>query len=121
MAKKNEIKSVAKVNILSTFNNTIVSVADIEGNVFFQDSAGGTGFKGARKSTPYAATVTTEKAIAKAKQLGVKEVEVYIKGPGAGRDAALRVIRAANLKINLIADITPIPHNGVRPRKARRI
>lgn len=106
---------------MATFNNTVISVSDTEGNVLLQESAGGAGFKGARKSTPYAATVTTERAIIKAKQLGVKEVEVYIKGPGAGRDAALRAIRAANVKINLIADITPIPHNGVRPRKQRRV
>ena len=120
MAKK-EIKTVGKINILATFNNTVVSVADLEGNVLLQESSGSCGFKGARKSTPYAATVTTEKAVLKAKQLGLKEVEVYIKGPGAGRDAALRAIRAASLKINLIADVTPIPHNGVRPRKQRRV
>jgi small subunit ribosomal protein S11 len=93
----------------------------MEGNCLLQESAGGSGFKGARKSTPYAATVTTERAIVKAKQMGVREVEVFIKGPGAGRDAALRAIRAANVKINLIADVTPIPHNGVRPRKQRRV
>ncbi|RJR24979.1 30S ribosomal protein S11 [Candidatus Microgenomates bacterium] len=110
-----------KVNVLATFNNTVVSVSDLEGNVLLQESAGSLGFKGARKSTPYAATVTTEKALVKAKQQGIKEVEVYIKGPGAGRDAALRAIRAANLKIDLIADVTPIPHNGVKPRKPRRV
>lgn len=121
MAKKKEIKSTGKIHILATFNNTVVSVADMEGNVLLQESAGSCGFKGARKSTPYAATVTTEKAMVKAKQLGIREVEVYIKGPGAGRDAALRAIRAAALKINLIADITPVPHDGVRPRKKRRV
>jgi small subunit ribosomal protein S11 len=121
MQKKKEIKPEGKINILSTFNNTIVTISDIDGNVLLQESCGGTGFKGARRSTPYAATVTTEKACLKAKQLGIKEVEVYIKGPGAGRDASLRAIRAANIKINLIADITPIPHNGVRPRKRRRV
>ena len=120
-AKKIEARQSARVNVLATFNNTIVSVADLEGNVLFQESSGSTGFKGARKSTPYAATVTTEKVLAKAKALGVKEVEVYIKGPGVGRDAALRAVRAANFKINLIADVTPIPHNGVRPRKQRRV
>ncbi len=118
---KDVVSPKAKINILSTFNNTLVTVADTEGNVLLQESAGSLGFKGARKSTPYAATVATEKALVKAKQLGVNEVEVYIKGPGAGRDAALRAIRAANLKINLIADITPIPHNGVKPRKQRRV
>lgn len=121
MPKRETIKSKAKINILSTFNNTVITVADTEGNVLLQESAGSLGFKGARKSTPYAATVATEKAVVKAKQLGVSEVEVYIKGPGAGRDAALRAIRAGNLKIDLIADVTPIPHNGVKPRKQRRV
>lgn len=120
MAKK-EVKPKAKVNILATFNNTVISVADMDGQVLLQESAGSLGFKGARKSTPYAATIATEKALVKAKQLGVKEVDVFIKGPGAGRDAALRAIRAANLKIDLIADVTPIPHNGVKPRKQRRV
>lgn len=121
MTKKEIIKTQAKINVLATFNNTVVSVSDTEGNVLLQESAGSLGFKGARKSTPYAATIATEKAMVKAKQLGVKEVEVYIKGPGAGRDAALRAVRAANIKINLIADVTPIPHNGVKPRKQRRV
>lgn len=121
MDKKNIQITQAKINVSSTFNNTIVSISDTHGNVLMQGSCGAVGFKGARKATPYAATVTTEKLLVKAKQLGVKEVEVYIKGPGAGRDAALRAVRAANLKINLIADITPIPHNGVRPRKRRRV
>ena len=121
MAGKNKTLPVAKVNILATFNNTIISITDLEGNTFFQESAGSSGFKGARKSTPYAATVATDKALVKAKALGLREVEVYIKGPGVGRDAALRAVRAANLKLLLIADITPIPHNGVRPRKKRRV
>ena len=123
MAKTNKITNLesARVNILATFNNTIVSLADKQGNVLFQESSGAAGFKGARKSTPYAGTVTTERLLTKAKSIGVKEVEVYIKGPGVGRDAALRAIRAAGLKINLIADVTPIPHNGVRPRKVRRV
>lgn len=121
MPKKNEVKPKTKIHILATFNNTVVTVADLEGNVILQESSGSLGFKGARKSTPYAATVTAEKAAVRAKQLGVREAEVYIKGPGAGRDAALRAIRAANLKIELIADVTPIPHNGVKPRKQRRV
>jgi len=115
------VKSKAKISILATFNNTVVSIADPDGNVILQESAGSLGFKGARKSTPYASTVATEKAVLRAKQLGVREVDVYIKGPGAGRDSALRAIRAANLKIDLIADVTPIPHNGVKPRKPRRV
>ena len=121
MQKKKEVKPEGKINILATFNNTIVSISDLNGNVLIQESCGSTGFKGARRATPYAATVTTERAALKAKQLGIREVDVFIKGPGAGRDAALRAIRAANLKINMIADITPIPHNGVRPRKKRRV
>lgn len=121
MVKKETIGTKARINILATFNNTIISVADTNGNVLLQESAGSLGFKGARKSTPYAATIATEKAMIKAKQLGIKEAEVYIKGPGSGRDAALRAIRAANLKIDLIADITPIPHDGVKPRKQRRV
>lgn len=121
MQNRGTIKPKVKVNILATFNNTVISVADLEGNVLLQESAGSLGFKGARKSTPYAATIAAEKALVKAKQLGVREVEVYIKGPGAGRDAALRAVRAANLKIDLIADVTPIPHNGVKPRKQRRV
>lgn len=122
MQKKTTVtKPKARINILATFNNTVISVSDLDGNVMLQESAGSLGFKGARKSTPYAATIATEKAVTRAKNLGVKEVEIYIKGPGAGRDAALRAIRAANLKIDLIADVTPIPHNGVKPRKQRRV
>lgn len=121
ITKKVVSLETAKVTILATFNNTIVSLTDQHGNVLFQESSGAAGFKGARKSTPYAATVTTEKLLTKAKSIGVRAVDVYIKGPGVGRDAALRAIRSAGLKINLIADVTPIPHNGVRPRKIRRV
>lgn len=119
--EKTVVRTKAKIYVLSTFNNTVVSIADTNGNVLLQESAGSLGFKGARKSTPYAATVATEKAVVKAKQMGIKEVEVYIKGPGSGRDAALRAIRAGSLRIELIADVTPIPHNGVKPRKQRRV
>lgn len=121
MSLKITAKPKARINVLATFNNTVVSVTDTDGKVILQESAGSLGFKGARKSTPYASTVATEKAVSRAKQLGVREVEVFIKGPGAGRDAALRAIRAGNLKIDLIADVTPIPHNGVKPRKQRRV
>jgi small subunit ribosomal protein S11 len=121
MASKQKTLTIGKVNVLATFNNTLISVSDLEGNLFFQESAGSCGFKGARKATPYAATVATEKALVKAKQVGLKEADVYIKGPGVGRDAALRAVRTANVKIRLIADMTPIPHNGVRPREKRRI
>ncbi len=110
-----------KVYIAATFNNAIVTVTDMQGNTISWGSAGSTGFKGARKSTPYAATTTTEAVLRKASEFGLKEVEVYIKGPGAGRDAALRAIRAAGLNILLIADVTPIPHNGCRASKKRRV
>ncbi|MBP8591157.1 30S ribosomal protein S11 [Candidatus Shapirobacteria bacterium] len=110
----------ARVNIHTTFNNTIITVNDMEGKTICWASAGGCGFKGARKQTAYAATVTAERAAKKAKELGVEEVEVFIKGPGAGRDAALRALRAAGLQLVLIADVTPIPHNGPRKKKKRR-
>lgn len=118
---KTKIVEKAQIHITATFNNTVVTVTDIEGNVLCTSSAGSVGFKGARKSTPFAATVAVEKAIQKALGFGVKSVEVLIKGPGVGRDAGLRVIRAANLKIDLIADVTPMPHNGCRPKKKRRV
>lgn len=111
----------AKVYVTATFNNTIVTFTDLEGNAVCWGSAGTTGFKGARKSTPYAATTTVDAAAKKAFTYGIKEVEVYVKGPGPGRDAALRAIRAAGLKMSLIADVTPIPHNGPRPKKRRRV
>lgn len=111
----------AKMNILATFNNTLVNFTDYEGGVLCSSSSGAVGFKGARKATPFAATVTVEKAIEKARRFGVKSVEIFIKGPGSGRDAALRAVRAANLRIEMIADVTPIPHNGCRPKKKRRV
>ena len=112
--------SEAKVYVLATFNNTIVTVADMDGNTICWSSAGNAGFKGARKQTPFAATVTAEKVAGLAKEKGVKEVEIYVKGPGPGREAALRAIKASGLKMSLIADITPLPHNGPRPKKKRR-
>ncbi|KKQ75073.1 MAG: 30S ribosomal protein S11 [Candidatus Woesebacteria bacterium GW2011_GWB1_38_5] len=103
------------------FNNTLVTVTDENGQVISWSSSGNSGFKGTRKSTPYAATTAVEKALSKAKdEYGLKEVEIFVKGPGAGRDAALRSVRSANLKISMIADVTPIPHNGPRPKKKRR-
>jgi small subunit ribosomal protein S11 len=110
-----------RLNVQATFNNTLVTATDLEGNTIAWASAGGAGFKGTRKSTPFAATTTVEKLVSLLKNKGVKEVEVYIKGPGPGRDAALRVLRAAGLKLSLIADVTPIPHNGTRPKKKRRV
>lgn len=120
---KKEPRQIAKARayVTATFNNTIVTFTDLEGNTVCWGSAGTTGFKGARKSTPYAATTTVDAAAKKAFTYGIKEVEVYVKGPGPGRDAALRAIRAAGLKMSLIADVTPIPHNGPRPKKRRRV
>lgn len=118
---KKQIES-AKVYISASFNNTLVTVTSPNGETIAWGSSGASGFKGTRRATPYAATTAVEKAITKAKNdYGVKEVEIYVKGPGAGRDAALRAIRAAGVEISLIADITPVPHNGPRPKKKRRV
>lgn len=116
-----QFPQLAKVYITATFNNTLVTFADPQGNTLISGSAGRSGFKGTRKATPYAATTAVERVAREARERGVKEVEVYIKGPGPGRDAALRAFRAAGLSMSLIADITPIPHNGVRPKKRRRV
>lgn len=111
-----------KVFIYASFNNTLVTVTDEAGNTVAWGSSGSSGFKGTRKSTPYAATTAVDKVINDVKEKhGLKEVEIYVKGPGPGRDAALRAIRSAGLKIAMIADITPIPHNGPRPKKKRRV
>jgi small subunit ribosomal protein S11 len=119
--KTKRIVGQGRVYITATFNNTIVTITDIHGSALCWGSAGSSGFKGARKSTPFAATTTVEGVCRKAQLFGLKEVEVYIKGPGAGRDAALRAIRAVGLNITLIADVSPIPHNGCRARKKRRV
>src|SRR3989338_5202533 len=110
-----------KIYISASFNNTLVTVTDAAGNTLSWGSSGIAGFKGTRKSTPFAATTAVDRVIKKAKEeYNLKEVEIYVKGPGPGRDAALRAIRAAGVKIALIADVTPIPHNGPRPKKKRR-
>lgn len=119
--KKSETYFLAKVYVTATFNNTLVTATDLSGNTIAWENTGSAGFKGTRKSTPFAATTTVEKLVRKIMEKGVREVEIYIKGPGPGRESALRVIRAAGLKMNLIADITPIPHNGVRAKKKRRV
>lgn len=121
--KKKTLKVVDKGNIYlqATFNNTLVTVTDKEGNVVCWGSCGSAGFKGARKSTPFAATTAIKKVLDKAAERGIREVDVYIKGPGAGRDAALRVLRSMPFSIKKIADVTPIPHNGCRPKKRRRV
>jgi len=111
-----------RIYISASFNNSLVTVTDETGAVIAWGSSGSAGFKGTRKATPFAATTAVAKVIKKAKdERGLKEVEVYVKGPGPGRDAALRAIRAQGLRISLIADMTPIPHNGPRPKKKRRV
>lgn len=109
------------VHIHSTFNNTIVSITDLQGNVVAWASAGAVGFKGSRKSTPFAAQVAVENAARKAVETGMRSVQVWVRGPGAGRDAALRSLQAVGFAISLIRDVTPIPHNGCRPPKRRRV
>ncbi|HHW70635.1 MAG TPA: 30S ribosomal protein S11 [Clostridiales bacterium] len=107
--------------IHSTFNNTIVTITDMSGNTISWSSAGSLGFKGSRKSTPFAAQMTAEAAAKGAMEHGMKTVDVYVKGPGAGREAAIRSLQATGLDVNLIKDVTPIPHNGCRPPKRRRV
>lgn len=121
--KKKEKKSIPEgiAHIQSTFNNTIVTITDMSGNVIAWSSAGEQGFKGSRKSTPFAAQLTATEAVKKAKIHGLRTVQVYVKGPGAGRESALRALQAAGLNISLIKDVTPIPHNGCRPPKRRRV
>jgi small subunit ribosomal protein S11 len=121
--KKREKKNIQDgiAHIQSTFNNTIVTITDIGGNVIAWSSAGSKGFKGSRKSTPYAAQQAAEDAAKKAMAHGLKNLEVYVKGPGAGREAALRSLQSMGLNIKLIRDVTPIPHNGCRQSKRRRV
>jgi len=119
--KIHRVVEKGKVFITATFNNTLVTITDEQGNTICWGSSGMAGFKGARKSTPYAATTAVEAVARKAQDQGMREVEVYIKGPGAGRDAALRGLKAVGLGISLIADVTPMPHNGVRAKKKRRV
>ena len=109
------------VYIQATFNNTIVTITDLSGNVVSWASAGSSGFSGSRKSTPFAAQVTAASAAQKAIAYGMRQVEVYVKGPGSGRETAIRALQSAGLGINLIKDVTPIPHNGCRPPKRRRV
>jgi small subunit ribosomal protein S11 len=121
--KKREAKHVSQgvAHIHSSFNNTIVSITDMTGGAISWASAGGMGFKGSKKSTPFAAQMAAETAARKSMEHGMKQVEVYVKGPGAGREAAIRALQAAGLEIVLIKDVTPIPHNGCRPPKRRRV
>ena len=117
--KKNISTGVAHIN--STFNNTMVTIADVQGNVISWSTSGLKGFKGSRKSTPFAAQMAAEDAGEKAKEHGVKTLEVKVQGPGSGRESALRALQAVGFTITVIRDVTPIPHNGCRPRKKRRI
>ena len=121
--KKRERKNIENgiAHIKSTFNNTVVTITDTKGNTLSWASAGGVGFKGSRKSTPFAAQLAAENAAKEAMEHGLKEVEVMVKGPGAGREAAIRSMQAASLEVNMIKDVTPIPHNGCRPPKRRRV
>ena len=116
---KNIVAGVA--HIKSTFNNTLVTISDLNGNVISWASAGEMGFRGSRKSTPFAAQMAAETATKAAMEHGMKTVEVYVKGPGAGREAAIRALQATGLEVNSIKDVTPIPHNGCRPPKRRRV
>jgi small subunit ribosomal protein S11 len=113
--------SAGQVHIYATFNNTIVTITDMEGNTVTWGSAGSAGFRGSRKSTPFAARLAAEQAIKAAQSMGIQEVDVFVKGPGPGRESALRAIQAQGIKINSISDVTPVPHNGCRPPKKRRV
>jgi small subunit ribosomal protein S11 len=127
-AKKRAAKKAAKkhigagiAHIKSTFNNTIVTITDVNGNAVSWASAGSRGFKGSRKSTPFAAQLAAEEAARRAAEHGMRSVAVFVKGPGAGRESALRALQSAGFKVTLIRDVTPIPHNGCRPPKRRRV
>lgn len=121
--KRRERRQVdrAVAHIKSTFNNTTVTITDTQGNTLTWATAGSVGFKGSRKSTPFAAQMAAENAARAAQEFGVREVEVFVKGPGAGREAAIRSLQAAGLEVSVIKDVTPIPHNGCRPPKRRRV
>ncbi len=128
MAKAKRVKKRVKKNIQTgvahihaTFNNTMITITDVAGNTLCWSSAGGHGFKGSRKSTPFAAQVAAEECAKKAMEHGVRQVTVHVKGPGAGRESAVRALQAQGIKVTLIRDVTPIPHNGCRPPKRRRV
>jgi len=119
--KARRVLSAGQVHIFASFNNTIVTVTDTDGNTVAWGSAGSAGFKGSRKSTPFAARLAAEQAVKAAQQLGIQEVDLFVKGPGHGRENAIRAVQAVGLKVRSISDITPVPHNGCRPPKKRRV
>ena len=121
--KRREKKNIERgaAHIRSSFNNTMVTITDVQGNALAWSSAGGLGFRGSRKSTPFAAQMAAETAAKAAMEHGLRTVEVYVKGPGSGREAAIRALQSAGLEVNMIKDVTPIPHNGCRPPKRRRV
>lgn len=122
-SRKKEMRHIPKgiAHIQSTFNNTVITITDLNGSTLGWATAGVLGFKGSRKSTPFAAQMAADQVAKKAMEFGVRQVDVYVKGPGAGREAAIRSLQAAGLEISLIKDVTPIPHNGCRPPKRRRV
>lgn len=123
VTRKKERKGISHgvVHIQSTFNNTIITITDTAGNVIAWSSAGSKGFKGSKKSTPFAAQIAAEDAVKKAVEHGMKHVEVFVRGPGAGRESALRALQSAGFDVSMIKDVTPLPHNGCRPPKRRRV
>lgn len=130
MAKQKKVKTRKKItrhvaegvaHIQATFNNTIITITDPQGNAISWSSAGTSGFKGSRKSTPFAAQIAATNAAKRAKEAGMKEISVFVKGPGSGRESAIRAIQAAGIQVTFIKDVTPVPHNGCRPPKRRRV
>ncbi|MFH1446843.1 MAG: 30S ribosomal protein S11 [Chloroflexota bacterium] len=113
--------STAQVHVFASFNNTIITVTDLQGNTVCWGSAGSAGFKGSRKSTPFAARLAAEQTMKVAQSMGIQEVDMFVKGPGPGRESAIRAVQALGIKVRLISDVTPIPHNGCRPPKKRRV
>ncbi len=113
--------SSGQVHIYATFNNTIITITDKQGNTVCWESAGSVGFKGSRKSTPFAARLATEEAVKKAMGMGLQEADIFVKGPGPGREAAIRAVQSLGLRVTSISDVTPVPHNGCRPPKKRRV
>ncbi len=119
--KAKKTLSAGQIHVFATFNNTIVTITDLQGNTVSWASAGAVGFKGSRKSTPFAARLAMEKALKEAMDMGLREVDLIVKGPGPGRESAIRAVQATELRVNSISDITPVPHNGCRPPKRRRV